>query len=148
MQIRDFCPDDLRDYLTMAGDFYGGDATLFPVSRTQLELTFRQSIQKNPLMRGLLIEEDGKTAGYGLLAFYWSCEAGGLVVQLEELYFLEEFRGRGLGKRYFQWIFDQYPQAARFRLEVCEKNPRAKALYERLGFEVLPYIQMTRANPR
>lgn len=33
------------------------------------------------LMRGLIITEGEQYIGYALLAFYWSCEAGGFVVQ-------------------------------------------------------------------
>lgn len=142
MEIRDMKAEDQQSYLTMAKDFYTGDATLFPITEEQLLATFEQAVKGSPLMRGLMLTEDGKPAGYGLLAFYWSCEAGGLVVQMEELYLLEQYRSCGFGQKYFQWVFDQYPDAVRFRLEVCHKNPRAKALYERLGFQVLDYIQM------
>lgn len=144
MFIRDMVPGDKSIYLEMAQDFYSGDATLFPITTSQLEQTFNKAVEGSPLMRGLMIEEEGQLAGYALLAFYWSCEAAGLVVQLEELYFYENFRGKGLGKKYFQWVFDQYPDAMRFRLEVCHKNPRAKALYSRLGFKELDYIQMVK----
>ena len=32
--------------------------------------------------------------------------------------------------------------AARYRIEVAADNEKAMRLYERMGFEVLPYIQM------
>lgn len=142
MIVRDMRVEDKAQYLEMGKDFYSGDATLFPITEADLTLTFEQAVNKNPLMRGVILEEDGEMAGYGLLAFYWSCEAVGLVVQLEELYILERFRGKGLGHQYFEWAIQEYPEAKRFRLEVCHANPKAKALYEQLGFEVLDYIQM------
>ena len=60
----------------------------------------------------------------------------------EELYFTPQSRGKGYGHQYFQWLFAEYPQAKRFRLEVCPYNPKAKKLYEQLGFEMLNYGQM------
>ena len=39
-------------------------------------------------------------------------------------------------------------EVCRFRLEVEPSNRRAQALYERLGFEVLPYTQMVRDLPK
>ena len=40
-------------------------------------------------------------------------------------------------------MFERCP-AARYRLEIEPDNDRARALYERLGFEALPYCQMIR----
>lgn len=142
MLIRDIRQQDKQDYLAMSQDFYSGDATQSPVGQKNFLDTFEQAMQGSPLMRALILEEDGQTVGYGLLAFYWSNEAGGLVVQIEELYFLERCRGKGYGHQFFSWVKEAYPQARRFRLEVCQRNPRAKALYERLGYTELPYIQM------
>ena len=61
---------------------------------------------------------------------------------IEELYFKEQARGKGYGSQVFAWIEDTYSQAKRFRLEAARSNERAIALYERLGYEELPYYQM------
>ena len=126
MEIRDFQPQDRQAYLDMAVDFYSGDASLFDVDMKKFEDTFEIGVKGSELMRGLIITEGEQYIGYALLAFYWSCEAGGFVVQAEELYFTPETRGKGCGHRFFEWLFAAYPQARRFRLEVCPKNPQAK----------------------
>ena len=55
--------------------------------------------------RGLrLLEQDGETAGYGLLSLKYSHEAGGLELWVEELYVRPAFRGRGLGHEFFAWL--------------------------------------------
>ena len=41
----------------------------------------------------------------------------------------------------FEFMKENIP-AARYRIEVKPDNEKAKALYERMGFEVLPYLQM------
>ena len=46
-----------------------------------------------------------------------------------------------MGTQFFEFMKENIP-AARYRIEVEEDNAKAKALYERMGFEVLPYIQM------
>ena len=66
---------------------------------------------------------------------------GGRVVLLEEIYIKDEFRGKGIGSRFIQFVINQHP-AERYRLEVSEENRRAEQLYERLGFQCLPYLQM------
>ena len=69
-------------------------------------------------------------------------EAGGLTVWLEELYFMENARGKGYGSEVFAWLEQEYAHAKRFRLEATYSNKRAIALYERLGYEELHYFQM------
>ena len=142
MEIRDFQPQDRQAYLDMAVDFYSGNASLFDVDMKKFEDTFDIGVKGSELMRGLIITEGEQYIGYALLAFYWSCEAGGFVVQAEELYFTPETRGKGCGHRFFEWLFAAYPQARWFRLEVCPKNPQAKKLYSKLGFQDLDYAQM------
>ena len=88
------------------------------------------------------MEKDGQPAGYALLSLTYSNEAGGLCVLLEEIYVREDFRGCGLGKEFFSWTENRYPQARRFRLEVTASNARAAALYTRLGYKKLDYVQM------
>ena len=65
------------------------------------------------------------------------------VLWLEELYIRPEFQGQGLGSHYFAWLQEAYgDKVARMRLEVEPENERARALYARMGFSDLPYLQM------
>ena len=80
-------------------------------------------------------------AGFAYLTYFYSCEAGGTVVMLEELFVKEALRGQGIGQQFFQWLYRQYPDAVRFRLEVTHGNPAAR-LYERNGFQRMDYDQM------
>lgn len=77
LQIRDFIEEDRQAYLEMARDFYSSDASLFELEEQKLEDTFNIGVKGSPLMRGLTLCEQEKPVGYALLAFYWSCEAGG-----------------------------------------------------------------------
>jgi ribosomal protein S18 acetylase RimI-like enzyme len=69
-------------------------------------------------------------------------EAGGDTLWLEDLYIRKDFRNKGLGKEYFNFIFSEYKGVRRFRLEVEDTNERAVKLYKSLGFEFLEYKQM------
>ena len=147
MQIRKMCQADHDECIAMMKDFYHSPAVSHSVLAAVHERAFQAAVEGNPMMEGLVLELDGRIVGYGMLSFTYSCEVGGQVVLLEELYFKEEFRGKGLGQQYFQWVFDRFGDAARLRLEVTDANPRAKALYQRLGFEVLDYVQMVKDRP-
>ena len=147
MQLRDFLYSDREIYYTMSADFYRSGAALHDVNPQHLESTFDAIMASSPFVRGFIIEEAGKPAGFALLSLTWTNEAGGLCVLIEELYICPEFRGAGLGSAVLNDIFRQYPQAKRFRLEVTHTNTRARRLYESLGFEVLDYVNMVIDRP-
>ena len=60
---------------------------------------------------------------------------------IEEIYTKPEFRGKGLGGEFFDYLFENRP-AARYRLEIEPENERAVALYRKKGFQTMPYGQM------
>ena len=90
-----------------------------------------------------IIEYEGAAAGFGLISKTFSQESGGLVVWIEELYIRQQFRSKGLGREFFEFLEKNRP-ASRYRLEIEPDNVRARALYERLGFEQLDYMQMVK----
>ena len=109
---------------------------------SHIEKTADILLAGTPYAAAYMLEQNGETAGYALLALTWSQEGGGFTVWVEELYVLPRFRGQGLGTDFFRTLRQLYPQAARFRLEIEPDNEKAKALYTRMGFAPLDYGQM------
>ncbi len=140
--IRDMKPTERQTYLELARAFYQSEAVLHPVPECHLERTFEAVIAGSPYVRCLVFEENGVVMGFALLAITWSQEAGGEVVWVEELFVHPQYRGRGLGTTFFRWLEEQYPRAARFRLEIEPDNKGAEELYRRMGFDFLDYRQM------
>ncbi len=144
MLIRDFTQDDKAAILQMAENFYDSTSVLHRIPIENFAAAYDEMCCGGTgRLRGLAIEQGSAVAGYCLLSFSYSTEAGGPVVQVEEVYIEDAFRGLGFGTDLFDWLRDEYREkAARLRLEVAPGNTRAIALYERLGFEKLPYVQM------
>lgn len=140
--IRDILPSDKNIFLSMAKKFYSSNAVTSNVDPRNFENTFNAAIAKSPFLRAFIIEDSESIAGYALLSFTYSNEVGGMVVLVEELFIYEEYRNRGLGKQFFSFINKEFKSAKRFRLEVTESNKNAFALYNRLGYKSLNYIQM------
>lgn len=140
--LRPFTADDRAVYVQMAHDFYRSEACDHVIPDAYLERTADSVLQGNPMAAIYLFEKDGQTAGYVLLAMTWSQEGGGLTIWVDELYLLPQFRGQGLATDMFHQLRTLYPNAARFRLEIAPENLRAKALYERMGYEMLNYQQL------
>ena len=141
MLIRPMVFADRDSVLAMEDALYHTSAIDHPVPRTNMERAFSDAVGENPHLTGWLIEADQQPAGFAYLTFFYSCEAGGTVVMLEELFVKDELRGQGVGQKFMEWMYRQYPDAVRFRLEVTHGNPAAH-LYTRNGFQLMDYDQM------
>jgi len=92
-------------------------------------------------VRGLTIvlDERGAQVGYALLISSWSNELGGEICSVDELWVTPSLRGRGHASVLLRSLMNgQGPWPAKpvaIELEVSPGNPRARALYEALGFE-------------
>lgn len=142
--IRKISSGDRELYMQMTGEFYNSDAVIHPIPEEYRENTFDELIRSDVYAECYIFEENGSAAGYALTAKTYSQEAGGLVIWLEELYVRPEYRSHGIGKQFFEYLTNLH--AARFRLEVEPDNLRAVKLYDKLGFEDLPYMQMKKGN--
>ena len=137
--------NDRDVYIEMAREFYHSDAVLHPIPDEYFVRTVEEAIRSDAYAEIFLFECGGETAGYGLTAKTCSQEAGGYVWWIEEVYIREKFRSRGLGREFFRYLEEQKgKEVTRLRLEVEKENTRAVSLYERLGYEVLDYVQMVK----
>jgi len=92
--------------------------------------------QQDDVGRIWLMELGGSIIGYAVLCFGYSIEFGGRDAFLDEMYIVEEHRGRGIGKSV---LLDIKSRAAELsikalHLEVEGSNRRARSLYQSLGF--------------
>jgi len=140
--IRRLTEADRDIWLELTGEFYTSPAVDHTIPEEYRLTTFREIMKQTPYADAVIIESDGKIAGYALFAITFSQEAGGIAVWIEEAYVREEFRSKGLGRELFSYVEREYPFAARFRLEVEDDNLRAIKLYTNLGYKNLPYSQM------
>lgn len=141
--IRYMKPADRDEFIKMANEFYCMPAVLHSVPEENFRHTFEMIMEQSPYAAGMVAEQDGKIAGYSLLALTYSNEVGGLVVWIEELFIKPEYRSSGIGKEFFSFIRREFDQKAkRYRLEVTKDNTRAVKLYRALGYEPLEYLQM------
>lgn len=141
--IRRLCENDRKIFLEMCMDFYGGEGVDHTIPVDYAEKTFDMLLKNtSPYCDAFLCEINGKIAGYVLLAFTYSNEAGGDVVWIEELYTVPQSRGQGVGSLLIDYVLEKYSHVARFRLEVTVKNESAVKLYRKKGFTDLGYNQM------
>ncbi|MGL4209664.1 MAG: GNAT family N-acetyltransferase [Candidatus Adiutrix sp.] len=143
--LKPFTHEDFKPYEALSQEFYNSDATYRPVPTEHFQRTFDEICANSPLAKGWLITStQGQVAGYALASLTWSCEFGGKVAWLEELYIRPEFRKLKLGYSSLVEIINQLSQEDKvkgFRLEVAPANSKVEKIYENLGFTKVPYHQ-------
>lgn len=144
INFRNFVKEDRDAFFRMVKKFYAPPAVLhFPSDEVMLS-AFDAAIDMPEYVKGYIFECDGKPAGYAMVSLKFETEVGGIAAWIEELFVEEEFRGCGIGSKFFEYLAKELKgKIRRLRLEVGEDNLDAIRLYKRLGFEFLDYRQMT-----
>ena len=143
VKIRLMTKADKEPVKDMMRVFYASPAVLSNGSEEIFENDVENCVNDSPYLEGYILEIDSAICGYGMVAKSFSTEFGKPCMWIEDLYLMEEYRGRGLGSQFLNFVIDKYPEAI-VRLEVEEENVRAIKTYKKCGFEVLPYMEMKR----
>ncbi len=131
--------------LDMMRIFYRSPAVHTDGSEEIFQSDVENCISDNPFLEGYVFEEAGQIRGYGMVAKSFSTEFGKPCIWIEDLYILEDFRGTGIGGAFLKYLSEKYSHAV-LRLEVEAENQRAVHVYQKAGFQVLPYQEMIKGN--
>ena len=141
--IRKFVPEDREDYIRFSTEFYNSSAVDKPVPREHFEQGFDEMMRSDVYVQGYMLVCDGNNVGYCVTMKTYSVEAGSITIWIDELFVLEEYRSKGLGRERFKYIEENGDKKLRrIRLEVELENGRAISLYKKMGFEPAPYDGM------
>jgi ribosomal protein S18 acetylase RimI-like enzyme len=130
-----------QSILTMMRTFYASPAVLSNGSEEIFAADIDACVSDNPYLEGFVFCREEELLGYGMAAKSFSTEFGKQCIWIEDLYVLPQYRGQGIGSAFLEYMTKRYPNAI-LRLEVEEENQRAIAVYQKSGFEVLPYMEM------
>ena len=139
--IRKMVRDDKNIVIDMMRVFYASPAVLSNGSEEIFEADVENCVNESPYLEGFVFEENSEILGYGMIAKSFSTEFGKPCIWVEDLYLKPEYRGIGIGSKFFEYLEQNYTDCI-FRLEVEEENERAIHVYEKNGFAVLPYMEM------
>ena len=95
----------------------------------------RDGFGPQPKFLALIAECDGQPAGYASFFYFYSTFAGRAALFLEDLFVLDEFRGKGIGKALLVAVCKLAVEEGCFALrwEVLDWNQPAIEFYEKLG---------------
>ncbi len=143
MNIRSITPADKTQVLDMMSVFYNSNAVHTNGSNEIFNADVDACLRDNPYLEGYVFEIDGAIIGYGMLAKSFSTEFGKPCVWIEDIYLKEDYRGKGLGGIFLDFVSNKY-QNSIIRLELEHDNTRALKAYQKGGFEKLPYLEMVK----
>lgn len=140
--IRPMEKEDRESVIGMMRVFYASDAVLGEYDDSVFERDFDDCTGACPFVEGYVFEVCGETAGYSMEAMSYSTEEGGLCLWVEDLYVRPGYRGKGISSQFFSFLEREYgDRVRRIRLEVEADNMTARRVYDREGYEILPYEQ-------
>jgi ribosomal protein S18 acetylase RimI-like enzyme len=118
---------------------YREDPAGAPVPAGSCQATLARLRAEPARGRAVVLEHEGRVAGYALLISFWSTELGGELCTIDELYVDPEARSGGRASALVRALMagegGLWPgRPVALELEVTPTNGRARALYERLGF--------------
>lgn len=144
--MNDFCirkikNEDKKDVIDMMKVFYSSDAVFTNGSDEIFSNDVENCLNNSPYLEGYVFYNEDELQGYAMIAKSFSTEFGKPCYWIEDLYIKPEYRGLGIGTKFFSYIEKLYPDVI-FRLEVEKENERAVHVYKKCGFTNLPYTEM------
>lgn len=139
--IRKFFKEDKKEVLDMMQEFYSSDAVSTNGSLEIFSNDFDTCISSSPFLEGYIFIREDKILGYGMIAKSFSTEFGKPCLWLEDLYLKKEYRGLGIIPEFIRKVESKNPNTI-LRLEVEEENSHAVHVYNKCGFEKLPYAEL------
>ncbi len=143
--IRMMTRDDAEAVYEMMKVFYASPAVLSNGSDEIFRADVENCVNDSPYLEGYILEGEREIQGYAMVAKSFSTEFGKPCFWIEDIYLKDEYRGKGLGKVLLDHITNKY-QNCIFRLEAEPENEGAVKLYEKCGFEVLPYLELKKED--
>jgi ribosomal protein S18 acetylase RimI-like enzyme len=142
MSFRLATPADVPALLDLQQKFYEGEG--YPYDRAVMDRAMRELIG-DPYLGRIFLAGD-PPVGYLVVTFGFSLEFGGRDAFVDELYVGEASRRQGIGAGGLLVAEDACREAGirALHLEVEHVNTRARALYERAGYEVHDRHLMTK----
>ncbi len=140
-KIRNMESKDKQQILEMMRTFYSSAAVFTNGSEEIFRADIDNCINENPYIEGYVFECENDLQGYSILAKSFSAEFGKPCIWIEDLYIKDGYRNLGIGTAFLKFVEDKYPNSL-FRLEVEAENEIAVHVYEKYGYEFLPYLEM------
>lgn len=141
MIIQEMKKEHTDEVFQMMKVFYSSPAVSTNGSDEIFMADIQNCLNDNPFLEGYVFAEQDIIMGYAMAAKSFSTEFGKPCVWIEDIYIKPDYRGKGIGSQFLDYIEQKYRDSI-LRLEVEEDNTAAVHVYNKSGFDVLPYMEM------
>ena len=139
--IRKMQVDDSAIVIDMMRKFYRSPVVMTNGSEEIFAANVANCLDEKICAEGFVFVDGNKIFGYGIISRTYATEFGKECICIEDIFIEPEYRGHGVGSKFIRHVKAHNPDKI-FWLEVEEDNVKAVALYKRLGFKELPYLEM------
>lgn len=131
MLIRGARESDYVELMVLYNDFVGEDRY------SKYDNDSFKEVLKSPANYILVVEEDGKLIGFATLSVRRLVRYPRPIAELDELYVVETFRGKGIGKQLIAKIEEIAKEKNCYRVYIGSANrfETAHKFYQTLGYE-------------
>ncbi len=134
---RQFKASHKKAVVELIKSLYREDPEGKPVFDEKINRTFNQLTNYPNKGTIMIIEADSEIIGYSILINFWSNEYGGNILDIDELYIKSNYRGKGIGSKFIQYLIDnKFNNSVAVRLETMPSNNKARQLCEGIGFKL------------
>jgi GNAT superfamily N-acetyltransferase len=136
-------PDDLQQLVTMMAEFYSESP--YTLNPRRVAEAFAPLLADDRLGHVWFIHANSNEVGYVVVTLSYSMEYGGLSAVVDDLFIRPAFRGAGLGKAALTEVssFCAARGVRAIHVETGTDNPRALAVYQRVGFVDTHRVHLT-----
>ena len=134
LNIRPTTSNDIPTLLALIRELAAFEKKRDKAVITEADL-LRDAFGPQPKFRVLIAEWNGQPSGYASFFYFYSTFQGRAALFLEDLFVLDEFRGKGIGKALLKTVAKLALDEGCFglRWEVLDWNQPAIEFYEKLG---------------
>jgi len=107
------------------------------ISDEQFGTIFEDALNSSELITLMIIENEKEAIGFANLMTIFSVWAHGKALILDDLFLLEEYRGKGLGRKVLAFIenYAKRNEYKRLQFQSEFSNPDAYKFYTKLGYK-------------
>jgi len=144
IKVKAFETGEAEIFYRMAALFHGSDAVAYgEINPQALSNTFYDCTNNSPYISGFFVCCDNEICGYLLITFSYSNEYGGKIMIIDEIFILEEHRGRGIAYDSIKSVISKYiDDVVYVEVEVKKDNEKAIDLYKKFDFKFNDYLLM------